>query len=110
MSVYEATVLGRFGRVPPATWSASQGSNHFPTVRRRSAGAWPSSAARIAALTASDLASSGIECLASRQAAGQSSSGLKVWGATQALQIGVAASRSPRGIGTFRSGYRHSTS
>jgi hypothetical protein len=53
MSVYEATVLGRFGRVPPATWSASQMSSHFPTVSRRSAGAWPSSAARMAALTAS---------------------------------------------------------
>ena len=41
---------------------------------------------------------------------GQSSSGRKMCGAAHALQIGVAASRSPRGIGTFRSGYRHSTS
>ena len=34
----------------------------------------------------------------------QSSSGRKMCGATHALQIGVAASRSPRGIGTLRSG------
>jgi hypothetical protein len=43
-----------------------------------------------------DLPESGGAC--------QSSSGRKMWGATHALQIGVAASRSPRGIGTFRSG------
>jgi hypothetical protein len=40
----------------------------------------------------------------------QSSSGRNVWGAVQELQIGVAASRWPRGIGTRRSGSRHSTS
>ena len=36
--------------------------------------------------------------------AGQSSSGRKMCGAMQALQIGMADSRSPRGIGTRRSG------
>ncbi|HEY4189251.1 MAG TPA: hypothetical protein VGM28_02430 [Candidatus Limnocylindrales bacterium] len=40
----------------------------------------------------------------------QSSSGRKMCAAAQALQIGMAESRSPRGIGTLRSGYRHSTS
>ena len=34
----------------------------------------------------------------------QSSSGRKMWAAVQALQIGVAVSRSPRGIGIRRSG------
>jgi hypothetical protein len=41
---------------------------------------------------------------------GQSSSARKMCGAVQALQIGVAAGRSPRGIGRRRSGNRHSTS
>jgi len=40
----------------------------------------------------------------------QSSSGRNVCGAVQVLQIGVAASSDPRGIGTRRSGSRHSTS
>lgn len=34
----------------------------------------------------------------------QSSSGRKMCGATQLLQIGVAEARSPRGMGTLRSG------
>jgi hypothetical protein len=42
--------------------------------------------------------------------ADQSSSGRKMWSAVQALQIGVAASRSPSGSGSRRSGNRHSTS
>jgi hypothetical protein len=41
---------------------------------------------------------------------GQSSSGRKMCGAVQELQIGVAVSRSPSGIGRRRSGNRHSTS
>ena len=41
---------------------------------------------------------------------GQSSSGRKMCAAAHALQIGMAESKSSRGIGTFRSGYRHSTS
>lgn len=47
---------------------------------------------------------------AERVQPGQSSSGRKMCGAVQALQIGVADSRSPNGIGSFRSGNRHSTS
>jgi hypothetical protein len=39
-----------------------------------------------------------------RLLAGQSSSGRKMCGAEQVLQIGAAASRSPSGIGTLRSG------
>ena len=45
-----------------------------------------------------------------RGAGPQSSSGRKMCGAMQELQIGVADSRSPSGIGNFRSGKRHSTS
>ena len=41
---------------------------------------------------------------------GQSSSGRKMCAAVQALQIGVAVSRSPRGMASRRSGKRHSTS
>jgi len=41
---------------------------------------------------------------------GQSSSGRKMCGATQLLQIGVAECRSPSGTGRRRSGKRHSTS
>jgi hypothetical protein len=41
---------------------------------------------------------------------GQSSSGRKMCAAVQELQIGVAVSRSPSGIGRRRSGNRHSTS
>ena len=44
------------------------------------------------------------------RARGQSSSGRKMCGAVHALQIGIAASRWPSGIGSRRSGSRHSTS